>query len=214
MSLLNYSDLLDSSLKKSLVESKLKRLSKSSLDTNYDIFLSHSYKDRDVIFKLCELLEKNGFSVYVDWIEDPELDRSEISVRSAIRLRKRMKHCRCLMFVVTGNASESKWMPWELGFMDSLTSKVAIVPVNKSSTEKPIYSGQEYLGLYPYLTESLSSGGTRSLYIETNPWKYVGLDGWLEGKPLQLDKSFKEDCWPSLNRSQQLMANLKELRGL
>ena len=40
-------------------------------------------------------------------------------------------------------------MPWELGYFDGFKSAVAILPITQ--TEQHLYSGQEYLGLYPYI---------------------------------------------------------------
>lgn len=40
-------------------------------------------------------------------------------------------------------------MPWELGYFDGFKSAVAILPI--TATEQASYSGQEYLGLYPYI---------------------------------------------------------------
>jgi len=45
-----------------------------SSDTNYDIFLSHSFKDAELILGIKKILEDDyGYSVYVDWIEDKHL---------------------------------------------------------------------------------------------------------------------------------------------
>lgn len=40
-------------------------------------------------------------------------------------------------------------MPWELGFFDGFRTAVAVLPVAKNSSET--FSGQEFLGLYPYI---------------------------------------------------------------
>lgn len=117
---------------------------------SYDIFLSHRYTDAIAIRALRDLLRGLGYSVYVDWIDDALLDRSRVNPATAGTLRLRMSRCRCLFYATTANHSESKWMPWELGWFDGKKQKAAIVPF-----EQPLnkfgFNGQEYLGIYPYI---------------------------------------------------------------
>jgi hypothetical protein len=40
----------------------------------YDVFLSHCHEDAEVIAGVKYMLERIGISVYVDRIDDPELD--------------------------------------------------------------------------------------------------------------------------------------------
>lgn len=124
-----------------------------SKNNNYDIFLSHSYQDAKIILGVKKFLEDFKYSVYVDWIEDSKLDRTKVDSNTAALLKMRMKNCRCLLYVTTDNSSESKWMPWELGYFDGLKNKVAILPINEIPTNNDLYSGQEYLGLYEYIVE-------------------------------------------------------------
>jgi hypothetical protein len=79
----------------------------------YDIFLSHSSKDAELILGVKGILEDLGYSVYVDWIEDPQLDRGNVTKTTADILRERMKYSKSLFYVTTDNAEKSKWMPWE-----------------------------------------------------------------------------------------------------
>lgn len=65
---------------------------------SYDIFLSHSSKDAEVVLGVKLALEDLGHSVYVDWVEDPQLDRSKATKETARILRERMACCRCLFY--------------------------------------------------------------------------------------------------------------------
>lgn len=56
----------------------------------YDIFLSHSSKDMDLIAGLELILTDLGYSVYVDWNDD-ELDPHRVTSHTAEVLRERMK---------------------------------------------------------------------------------------------------------------------------
>jgi hypothetical protein len=113
----------------------------------YDIFLSHSSKDARHVAGAKLLLEDQGFSVYIDWIEDPELDRSKVNQNNAEILIKRMQQCDTLLYAFSENASTSTWMPWELGYFDGMKGKVAVIPILES--EYSSFKGNEYLGLYP-----------------------------------------------------------------
>lgn len=81
----------------------------------YDIFLSHSSRDAELVLGVKTLLESQGLTVYVDWINDPQLSRENVNRETAALLRQRMQQSRSLIFMATESASESKWMPWELG---------------------------------------------------------------------------------------------------
>jgi len=114
----------------------------------FDIFLSHASHDAELILGVKAILEGVGFKVYVDWIDDAQLDRARVTRETAELLRRRMRQCNSLLWVATDAASQSKWMPWELGYFDGYRSNhVAILPLVDSATSS--FQGQEYLALYP-----------------------------------------------------------------
>lgn len=128
------------------------RNSTLSQNNEFDIFLSHSYDDKKYIYKLYKILTSYNLSVYVDWIVDPELNRSNVNKKTAQLIRNRMKQSKCLLYATSKNASDSKWMPWELGYFDGYsTGKVAIIPIVDNECNS--FVGQEYLSLYPYIDE-------------------------------------------------------------
>ncbi|MEW6229158.1 MAG: hypothetical protein AB1700_13885, partial [Bacillota bacterium] len=127
-----------------LYESKLQKAQ------GYDVFLSHSYLDAPYIYAIKVEIERQGFSVYVDWVDDRQLDRSNVTKETARRLKERMQSCTSLFYATTDNAQGSVWMPWELGYFDGIKGKVAVLPVTETPTDSDEYKGREYLGLYPY----------------------------------------------------------------
>lgn len=141
----------------------------------YDIFLSHSYNDAELVFGIKKIIEDAGFSVYIDWIEDAGLDRTRVTKRTATIIKQRMKQCRSLFFATTPTAGQSVWMPWELGFMDGYKSKVAIMPVVESF--QTTFNGQEYLSLYPYIEKE---GPSLFVCSSENPRTLV--KQWLESR--------------------------------
>lgn len=116
----------------------------------FDVFLSHSVKDAELVLGVVGILKDMGKKVYVDWVVDKQLSRDSVTKETAETLRNRMKQSSKLLYLATDNASSSKWMPWELGYFDGLKSgKVAILPLVDSVDSS--FQGQEYLGLYPAL---------------------------------------------------------------
>lgn len=133
-----------------LAESAIRKSASTSMSTIFDIFLSHSFEDAELIAGVKGFIEDQGLQVYVDWIEDAQADRSYVTAATAEMLRQRMDHCQMLLYVSSDAAKKSKWMPWELGYFDGRKpGYVGIVPV--VAWEGKTFQGQEYLGLYPYV---------------------------------------------------------------
>jgi len=148
----------------------------------FDIFLSHSFADAELILGLRNAITEMGFSVYVDWLEDPSLDRNNITSQTATILRARMRQSASLLFATSDAAAKSRWMPWELGYFDGYRGRVAIVPVSASSAPGDHFEGREYLGLYPYVTAGIASNtGRQTLWIHDSERKWVDIRSWLKG---------------------------------
>lgn len=192
MALLN-EDFLRSQVpfRKSVQESagELRRGAIKSFDPSdkYDVFLSHSYLDAKVIEGLKNLLERKGLSVYVDWMENPELDRSHVTPETAEVLREAMKRSKSLLYAVSRNSTQSRWTPWELGYSDALHGRVAVLPISKGSGQETGYQGIEYLGLYPYI-DSTSEDGILTWWVNGAPGTikksvngYVNFTRWRQG---------------------------------
>lgn len=120
----------------------------TSKSGDFDVFLSHSVRDARVILGLYKWLTSQKLRVYVDWINDPQMDRTSVSPATAAQLRKQMMRSRNLLYASSRAARESRWMPWELGYFDGVKSpeRVAIMPLESESDRE--FAGEEYLGLY------------------------------------------------------------------
>lgn len=151
----------------------------------FDIFLSHSFNDKELVDGIRMSLEDMGFSVYVDWVHDKELSRDKVTPETAQVLRSRMEMSKCLFFATTASSGGSKWMPWELGYMDGMNGRAAILPVAQKVTHA--YAGQEYLGVYPYVQRDPAKGAPRQrLWIHRSPSNYILFEDWLKGQgPIQ-----------------------------
>lgn len=146
----------------------------------YDIFLSHSVRDAQLILGMKKILEDLNYTVYVDWIHDPQLNRSNVTTATANKLRQRMKSSKSLFYITTSNATQSKWMPWECGYFDGDREKVAIVPIERERTVSNSYSGQEYLGLYPYCLKEKNDNNQEKLWIHKDNKTYASYDYWVK----------------------------------
>ena len=167
----------------SILEEDTKRC---PMDHSFDVFLSHSYSDvkldRKHLLDLKAYLEDFQLEVYVDWIIDNDLERETVSAKTAQTLRIRMNNSRCLLFATSDNSQNSKWMPWELGYMDGRIQRVAILPLT-GTTNKMSFTGQEYLRVYPYLAASEANNSTDVyLWVCNNRNTYVRFDLWLNGQ--------------------------------
>lgn len=169
------------------MESKFENISLESMDSaglencniygSFDIFLSHSYQDKEIIPALKIELEDMGYSVYVDWISDGCISRNKmIDKETASMLQKRMKQSKCLLYATSSNSKNSRWMPWELGYFDGIKNKkVAILPISKNDNNfDDNFKGEEYLGLYKYIDNT--SG---ILYVQESSSKYENFNDWI-----------------------------------
>lgn len=165
-----------------IVEQKLKFSNVDKSQLKFDIFLSHSFLDRDEVLGLYRELTEMGFKVYVDWIVDPELDRSNVTKATAELIRNRMKNSKTLLLAISTNATMSKWMPWELGYVDGNTGRCAIVPVSKDNITLNSFSRVEYLKLYPYIQRrTFKDTDIYKLWVWEDDNTYVLFDSWVTG---------------------------------
>jgi hypothetical protein len=155
------------------------RITKQLGVSQHDIFLSHAYNDKDLVIGLALMIEDLGYSVYIDWRDDSSLDRNRVTSATAEKLRQRMKTSKTLFYSTTESASQSKWMPWELGYKDGHNNRAAILPISSQLTDA--YNGQEFLGVYPYVNQDADRQGKQRLWIHRSPTRYVSFDIWLAG---------------------------------
>ncbi|MCP1551471.1 MULTISPECIES: hypothetical protein [Methylorubrum] len=115
----------------------------------YDIFLSQTIRDAEIVLGVYDMLTNAGYDVFCDWIEAPETDRSQVTPANAEFVRTTMGVSDTLLFLDTVNAAQSLWMCWELGWFDGRKGLVAVLPVLPEGER--YYRSREFLGLYPYV---------------------------------------------------------------
>ncbi|MBY8177702.1 toll/interleukin-1 receptor domain-containing protein [Vibrio fluvialis] len=99
----------------------------------FHVFISHSYKDSDLVRQVKSCLNNHGLSVYCDWTSDNDfLKRNLVSDYTKMVLKKRIAQSRCIVFLQTKNsvnADSSFSSPW-----------ISLEIDHASSIGKPIYS--------------------------------------------------------------------------
>lgn len=81
----------------------------------YDVFLSHSLKDANLVKQIRHRLERDhNISVYIDWEEDSGTSRDQI----AAKVKAAMEASTSLLVIKTDNSDNSSWVAWETGYFD------------------------------------------------------------------------------------------------
>lgn len=119
-----------------------------------EVFISHKQQDAALARKLADKVKALGHVPYLD-VTDEFLKQSN-SKALAEGIRERLRQARCLLYVLTPTSTQSKWMPWELGFFDGrwgqptvglyVADKAAMPELQKGGRGR--FTVQEYLELY------------------------------------------------------------------
>ena len=112
----------------------------------YDVFISHSTKDKDIVKKIRQLLEeKYGLSAYIDWEEDAGTTRNEV----ADKVKEAMNISKSLIFIKTSNSDESQWTAWEVGRYDAINSdRIGVLLVEDDNFYEADWLHREFLTDY------------------------------------------------------------------
>lgn len=84
---------------------------------SFDLFISHSYKDKEIVSDVVRKANKHSLNCYVDWTADNDfLKRSLVSDYTKEVLKARMKQSKKLLFLSSVNSRESEWVAFELQY--------------------------------------------------------------------------------------------------
>jgi len=144
----NINDFKSIELKSSLLGHTLTTDSAIGPQANYDVFLSHSTKDKKLIKQIATYLEStHNISVYIDWDEDSGIARDEIadSVKNAMNISD------SFLIVKTDNSDNSSWVAWETGYFDNKDRNrigILLVEDNEKGHTHETFLHREYLKNY------------------------------------------------------------------
>jgi hypothetical protein len=104
----------------------------------FDIFLSHTAKNKPIIKKLFYYLEvKCGYKVYIDWINDPFLKRNSVTKKSVRLIQIRLKQSQSILLCKSKNFRSSRWIMWEIGYFAGMNHKnMAQINLGQKSIKK------------------------------------------------------------------------------
>ena len=129
------------------------------------IFLSHKHDDLEDLKGFIGYLERNyNVECYID-SDDPGMPE-KTSGETAERIKKFIKTTDRFILLATDNAIGAPWCNWELGYGDAqkFKDRIAILPIKNTGRE--VYSGNEYMQIYPHIVRVDSSdiNGVRLTY--------------------------------------------------
>lgn len=139
----------------------------------YDVFLSHSSKDKEIVRKIAERLQKDGLKVWFDeWLLKPG-----DSIPS--KIEDGLEHSRVLVFCMSANSFGSDWGTLEsqtFRFRDPLNRGRRFIPVRLDDTPikgalvqflyldwRPDKREKEYKRLFEVCQAPVQSGATGEL---------------------------------------------------
>lgn len=168
---------------KTINESTVFLDSKRTTLNAYDIFFSYSFNDKHFALLIVQLLEKQGFTVYID-LDDDRLKRDNVSRKTVERIANIMDKCKSLIYLHSKSSKVSKWCPWELGYMSGKKNfRCATIPL---VDDNEMYEHQEYLKIYPYVEWNTITGKPKeyifSVHEVTNWNIYTTLKHYVNGQ--------------------------------
>ena len=119
---------------------ELIKKNQSLLYQKYDVFLSHSSKDEQELLRIKATLNSQGFTVYVDWVNDREmLNRVNQDDNTWNALYMRMDQSSRLLYVMTDNSIDSCCTKREVMYFKEKNKPIYVYQAKVVTGEKPQY---------------------------------------------------------------------------
>ncbi|RAI62150.1 hypothetical protein DOZ80_31410 [Pseudomonas fluorescens] len=133
-------------------------------------FLSHSSKDKELVFGAMKVIQNHGGLPYIDEI-DPEMPPYTTEATADL-LKQRIRETKRFVLLTTPNSKDSRWVPWELGIADGVKglSKIALFAAS-DTTDNDQWTSSEYLGLYRRIVWGKLQGHSDPLWMVLNTKK-------------------------------------------
>lgn len=130
------------------------------------VFISHQKKDKEVAKAIADYFLKAGINIYFDEY-DTSIDINDPkSVVASIKLGiRRSSHMLCLL---SHNAMESKWMPWEIGYGYDKTVLVGLTVKEIAKSTLP-----EYLQIIPVFRGTKSLNKFLEIVCNKTSWQML-----------------------------------------
>lgn len=104
----------------------------------YDLFISHSYLDREIVSGIVRKMNDCGLNCYVDWTADGDfLKRSLVSDYTKEVLKARMQNSRKLLYLSSSNSRKSSWVDFELSYYkDEVKNEMYMIVLDGEDAHK------------------------------------------------------------------------------
>lgn len=124
----------------------------SGKHAEYDVFISHSSKNKDLVRKLRQVLEDDyNLSAYIDWEEDAGTNRNDV----ADKIKLAMDRSKSLLYVKTSEADDSQWVAWEVGRYDHINNdKIGVLLIDDEKNSASAWKHAEFLKDYQILSKN------------------------------------------------------------
>lgn len=117
------------------------------------VFLSHSYKDWEIVKRIAVAFILKGYDPFLDWLDNRLINRNRINREGVEIIKEKIEKSSMFVYIASKGHGISKWMPWELGISYGLRNEMYILPTNESEVRGG-YKGQEYLAIHDHLVFS------------------------------------------------------------
>ncbi len=110
----------------------------------FDIFMSHSSNNKEQIHDLMKKFNQDDFVCYIDWVEDRDELKRELSCsETAEVIERRILQSKVFIYVLTIEGLASTWCAWELGIAHAMKKPIAILKLDN------LDKYPEYIDIYP-----------------------------------------------------------------
>lgn len=122
----------------------------------YDLFISHSYLDREIVSDIVRKMNDCGLNCYVDWTADSDfLKRALVSDFTKEVLKARMKSSRKLLYLSSSNSRSSSWVDFELKYyQEEVQNDIWMIILDGDDAHD--FKQIDYTKIESYFTKSLS----------------------------------------------------------
>lgn len=111
-----------------------------ALYQSFDVFLSHSSLDTNELLNLKAKLNRQGKTVYIDWINDSVmLNRANQNEDTWNALELRMDQSKTLLYVMTDNSIRSPYTQREVEYFKKLNKPILVYQPHPITAQKPEY---------------------------------------------------------------------------
>lgn len=101
---------------------------------SYDLFISHSFEDNELVRKIIKYLNKFNLNIYCDWLSDNDfLKRKYASDYTKMILKRRIEQSNKVLFIRTKNTNDqnnnfySEWVEMEILYAKEINKSIECV---------------------------------------------------------------------------------------